>query len=111
METIIYGASDDLLEISGAFSEEIPTSFDDEEEFYVAVSDGTLLSCIYDGEWKFRTMVKGSGFKELIQSVGEESKHEGYENYSSYSDLVIFSGEIKWVLYGNRVVTFKKPAK
>lgn len=104
-KTVIYGASDDLLEIDGDFSEEI--GVDSDEPFTVGVSDGTLLEVEYDGEWKFRTKKKGSGLKEIIQSVGDEGTHEApYEKYTSYSDLVILHGEIKWVTQGTKKVTF-----
>lgn len=103
MKTIIYGASDDLLEIDGYFSEEL--SIGSDEKSFVGVSDGTLLSVEYDGEWKFRLERKGSLFKEIIQSVGEDSDHEGEnKKYTSYSDLVIFEGDIKWVILGEKAV-------
>lgn len=104
METIIYGASDDLLEVSGKYSEEFGAPSD--EKFFVAVSDGTLLEVEYDGEWKFRAKVKGTALKEIVQAVGDEGEHKGYEKYTSYSDLCIFSGAIAWVAIAEKATKF-----
>ena len=79
METVIYGASDDLLEISGKYSEEFGVDFS--EKSFVAVSDGTLLEVEYDGEWKIRAKVKGTAFVRIEPSVGEDGEHKGYEKY------------------------------
>lgn len=102
-QTIIYGASDDLIEISGKYSEEMSPNTD-EGHFPIGVSDGTLLDVEYDGEWKFRVQKKGTCFKKIIQSVGEDGKHDKpYEEYTSYSDLIIFEGDINWVVMGQGV--------
>ncbi len=103
-QTIIYGASDDLLEINGKYSEELNPPMD--EPFCVAVSDGTLLEVEYDGEWKFRAKKKGRCFKEIVQSVGDDGKHARYEKYTPYSDLVIFEGDITHVVLGTQKAIF-----
>ena len=96
MKTIIYGASDDLIEIAGEYSEEFGAY--NNEDMRVGLSDGTLLSVEYDGEWKFRCEEKGRNFVEIIPSVGDDKNHaEPYERYTSYSDLVVFEGIIEWV--------------
>lgn len=103
-QSVIYGASDDLIELDGEFSEEVGYSPDDDEKFYIAVSDGTLLECEYDGEWKFRVKTKGTLFREIVQSVGEDGEHLGdWKKYTSYSDLAMFDGNIKWMLVGNHI--------
>lgn len=96
-ETVLYGASDDLFEISGDYSEEMNPP---DAPFHVAVSDGSLLEVKYDdlGEWKIQAVVRGKGLERIIPSVGEDKKHEGdYEKYTSYSDLAVFRGEIRFV--------------
>jgi len=66
-ELKFYGASDDLLEVEGAITEEFnpPIDCDDEdgEGVHVAVSDGTLLHVRYGGTggafWRINVVKKG----------------------------------------------------
>jgi len=81
-ELLIYGSSDDLIELDGVISEEC-------------------------GERKVSNLQKGSGFKQLIESVGDEKEHSGeYSNCSSYSDIVCSPDVVDWVKVNRK--TFKK---
>jgi hypothetical protein len=109
-ETIIYGASDDLIEISGHFSEELSVYPSDDDVQVLSVSDGTLLEVQYDtdGQWRFRPLVQGSAFSRVVMAVGGEGSHEEpYGKVSSYSDIVIFKPEIKWVAFSERFARLK----
>jgi hypothetical protein len=101
-KTIIYGASDDLIEIDGGLCEEIGSyDFDG----YLACSDGTLLKMKYDGDWIIRAVRAGSLFDKITPSVGEEDNHAGeYSGVSSYSDIAVFKGKLTWVLQGKTLV-------
>ncbi len=104
-DTIIYGASDDLLEIDGEYSEEMNPP---DDEFHVAVSDGTLLRINYDGDWRIQAIVRGTGLVKIIPSEGDDGKHtDKYAKYTSYSDLAIFHGLIRFVAITDKVVRFK----
>lgn len=105
-ETItIYGASDDLIEIEGAFREEFSQYDPDEnDEYTLAVSDGTLLGVYYDDEgiWRFPIIKKGMG-----SDVDKEEHDVSEEN--SYSDTVTITAEkIDWVVFGSRKAINKR---
>jgi hypothetical protein len=109
-ETIIYGASDDLIEISGHFSEELSVDPSDDDVQVLAISDGTLLEVQYDsdGQWLFRPLTQGSAFSRVVIAVGEDTNHqEPYSRISSYSDIVVFKPEIKWVAFSERFARLK----
>ena len=102
METYIYGASDDLVELDGHFSEEIGV-YNEDEGFYLALSNGVVIKGIYNdnGEWKFEA-VKGE--VKIIPAIGEDGEHEDCPKYSSYSDIVVVEGDVKWALLGTKFV-------
>lgn len=92
METIIHGASDDLIEIEGGIREEFNFYPDDEDDTrYLCFSDGTLLSVNYDkdGIWRFVQMAKGEAEYKKVEGLAEENDN---------SDLVKLRGaDIRWV--------------
>ena len=90
---IVYGASDDLIEIEGDISEEI--SPNDESPAKLAFSDGTVLSVVYDADgcWRVTRVVAGTATMEKVEAEGPDSKN--------YSDRVTLTGDIKWVVAGN----------
>lgn len=96
--TKIYGASDDLLEIEGGSITDEINEID--KPFLLTCSDGTTAVFKYsdDGEWKCEVKQHGSGFIELIKSVGEDGKHSGNaEGCSSYSDVLVIREPLAWV--------------
>ncbi len=98
-EIIIYGASDDLIEIQS-------TSFPDEEfnvwldtssdSLLVAVSDGTILRVRHDedGIWRFTSVVVGSA-NITIEQGQDDRRH---------SDRVTLTGEdLTWVVLATQI--------
>jgi hypothetical protein len=98
-EIVIYGASDDLIEVES-------TSFRDEEfnvflnqaheSVILAISDGTLLRVRYDedGIWRFTTLVVGSANVTVEQGF-DDRKH---------SDKVTLTGDdLRWVVLGSEI--------
>lgn len=98
----ITGASDDLVEIGGDFSEEFNYySRNEDDKRYLGVSDGTVLSVNYDkdGIWRFALLCQGSS---------EFSKSEGVAEQDT-NDVITLTGDIKWVLFGDAIeVRFKR---
>lgn len=90
---VVYGSSDDLIEIDGAIREEFGPSGDDGEPDYLAFSDGTVLSIAYskDGFWRVNRVASGSA---------AYAKKEGDDVDSNYSDRVALTGDIRWCLFG-----------
>jgi hypothetical protein len=98
-EIVIYGASDDLIEVEPTDfpAEEFNVSCDD-ENLLLAVSDGTVLRVEYDvdGVWRFRPVLVGSANLDIwICPADHESK---------YSDRVTLTGEdLRWVVFGSQI--------
>jgi hypothetical protein len=90
----VTGSSDDIVEFEGDLSDELYPGNNDEN--YLAFSDGTVLFVEYDddGIWRFKTIYKGSLFDKK-----EEGSRTNDEN-----DTVYFLDGIKWVLLGNQIV-------
>ncbi len=101
MKTKIYGASDDLIIIEGAISEEAEAY----KAKKVECSDGTKFTISYNGEWKIDITNEG----HLIQALhrtGEGRIHTGLaKGCAAYSDVLILDNGIEWIKIGNK--TFK----
>lgn len=88
----IYGSSDDLIEIDG----DIRGAFylqNSDENSYLGLSDGTLISVLYDsdGIWRFNVLRKGlSNIKKVDLDLEADE----------YSEVLEVDGKISWVLYG-----------
>lgn len=99
-EIVIYGASDDLIEIeSTSFgAEEFNVMLDyPEDVVLLAISDGTVLRVRYDedGVWRFNPVVVGSA------TVTNE---QGYDD-DRHSDRVTLTGDdLRWVVLGVQIV-------
>lgn len=95
----LYGASDDLIEIEGAINDEF-SSFRDDKEMLLAISDGTLLRILYShrGVWRF----------ELV-SLGAESTYKNIpapeDDEDNYSDVVTIESNrsLVWVTLGEKM--------
>lgn len=88
----IFGVSDDLIEIEGDIREEFGPPYG--VSTYLAFSDGTLLSVVYDdnGFWRIHQIDQGGSHFE---------KTEGKDLEDDYSDVVILSGPtIRWAIMG-----------
>ncbi len=88
----IYGVSDDLIEFEGDFEEEICLSLMDKG--HLALSDGTLLSVKYDGDWTFRIVSAGTSDVDITPIPPDQD--------DIYSDVVSVNSlhPIKWVVFG-----------
>lgn len=96
----ICGASDDLIEIDGDLTDEFNPSNDDPS--YLAFSDGTVLRVQYDGFWRVVRLRTGTaGFE----------KHEGTDMDTDYTDKVTLTGDLLWVVFGNRLEKIEKGRK
>jgi len=91
-EIRIYGASDDLIEIEGSFSEEFNFYPDDDDRRFLVFSDGTLLRATYDndGIWRLTRLASGSATFEKVEGDVEKDTN----------DVVTLRGEIKWAVLG-----------
>jgi hypothetical protein len=91
--TKLYGASDDLIEVSG--------DCDDADEFsggetrkYFAFSNGTIAAIRYDerGVWAIEIKAEGAGkIKKLfgLPDDADEKQQHGDKDAPSYSDVLI----------------------
>lgn len=105
MKTLIWGASDDLVEISGAIEEEANLYNGD---ITISCSDGTKGSITYNGIWDITINKEGTHFEKLIKGTEEEIPHtdEDAKGCSAYSDVLVLSEGIEWVRIGRK--TYKK---
>lgn len=96
----VYGASDDLIEVDGAISEEFSyPAGDDDEGCLLAFSDGTVLRVCYatDGAWRITPVVRGSAeYRKVFEPAnGDDDK---------YSDEVELEGDaLSWVVLGSKI--------
>lgn len=93
MATVIYGASDDLIEVEGDVRGEATASYGAEDRAgdLLVCSDGTLLAILFDsdGVWRIKPHVKGPLFDSVDQApVNDES---------NYSDRASLRDGLKWV--------------
>lgn len=91
--TVITGASDDLIEISGELQEEFNAY--DCKEGTMAFSDGTLLEVEYDenGIWRFKVVCKGNLYNRKVEgSVSDDTNDEVY-----------FKDGLKWCAFSNEM--------
>lgn len=94
----ITGHSDDLIEIEGDIVEEFSHMPDsDNEETYLAFSDGTVLSVAYtnSGLWRINRVKTGQASYEKEEATGPDA---------TYTDKVTLGGpsaqNIYWVVQG-----------
>lgn len=110
MITKIYGASDDLIEIDGAITDELDvlqlsTWEQLGERVGFSASDGTKGKITYGfkGIWKITLEKSGDKFKALIGAVGHYEAHIGdAAGCSPYSDVLILNEGIEWVKIGRK---------
>ena len=91
--TIVTGASDDLIEISGELQEEFNCI--DCSDGTMAFSDGTLLEVEYDkdGIWRFKPRYKGSLFNKVVPGDVEKDTN----------DEVYFATGLKWCVFSDEM--------
>ena len=98
MKTKIYGASDDLVEIDGEFSDEIDCYEKAEKGLSIQCSDGTIGTIKYDGDWIINIEQEGLLFDKLIKS-NDEIPHEDEDakGCTSYSDVLVMKEGLDWI--------------
>jgi hypothetical protein len=92
-EIIVYGASDDLIEIEATDFPDEEFNVDCDNSYLLAVSDGTVLCVRYDedGIWRFVPTVVGSANLDIVHGYDDEH----------YTDRVTLTGDnLRWVVLG-----------
>jgi hypothetical protein len=103
--TIIYGVSDDLVEIEGQVEGEYDNYTLASRGIPFECSDETKGTITYDGDWKITVEKEGSLFQELRLNVGDDGKHQDLAfKCTSYSDVLILKDGIFWVKINGRKV-------
>lgn len=91
----LYGSSDDLIEFEGDVRWEISDSKAGEAGEVLALSDGSLIAVTYDGIWHFDVRFVGSSNPQKVFAATDS-------NGDQYSDIIEFSGPIRWAVYGKK---------
>lgn len=98
MATEIYGASDDLIEVSGDVDVEYCA-----DEGFLIVSDGTILKIKYGKDlmavWEIRLIEKGNLFATINPCFDEDADR--------YSDTAMFDAGVKWVYFAKEAQLIK----
>lgn len=92
--TVVYGASDDLIEIEGSLREEFyATSEVHDEGDLLAFSTGVVLRVRYDtdGIWRITPLMGRERCEHVIAPTDDEDH---------YSDRVYLAEPPKWVVHG-----------
>lgn len=102
-EVTIYGASDDLIEVEGAISEEF-SAYDMGDGMYLAFSDGTVLHVQYgandEGMWRIGLRSRGTATYEHTPATDERD---------DYSDRVTLTGDnLRWCVLGKSMAKASK---
>lgn len=91
MRVVLYGASDDLIEVEGDISDEWGVYLHGADVVHVAVSCGTLLRFTYDddGLWRIAVLDKGNA----------DVQHEpGSVPDDTCDRVTITAPELRWVV-------------
>jgi hypothetical protein len=103
--TLIYGSSDDLIEIEGKVEGEYNNYTLAKRGIPFECSDETKGTITYDGDWKITVEKEGNLFQELRTNVGDSGKHKDLAfKCTSYSDVLILKDGILWVKMNGRKV-------
>lgn len=92
---IIYGASDDLIEVEGDIRGEISAYFD--EPIFVACSNGTLVRIVYDGTWSISKVFGDGKNIHSAEFPGDGHREDGTPKYS---DVYQIDDKVDWVVGG-----------
>lgn len=102
----VSGYSDDIVYVEGDLNEEFypeMISDPDNDDLYMAFSDGTLLKVNYDedGVWRFQLRFPGELFIEKTEGdIGTDT-----------NDMVTFQPGVKWCVLGPKGVETALPKK
>lgn len=95
-EIILYGASDDLIEIEATAFKNEEFNVNCDESCLVAISDGTVLRVRFDqdGIWRFAPVIRGSADLTIVQGTDDDN----------YTDRVTLTGDdLRWVVLGTEI--------
>ena len=93
-EIVLYGYSDDLIEVDGDARAEFTAEYD--AKTLLALSDGTVVGFEYDGEWKATVESVGDAASVSITPPDGDDRPE---QVSDYSDAVVVETTgVEWVL-------------
>lgn len=97
---LIRGHSDDVLCVEGDLTDEF---YPGNKPGYLAFSDGTLLSVQYTGGfWRVNRLQEGAAAFTKVEATDPDDE---------YSDRVTLEGDIKWVVFGERLERITSKAK
>ena len=103
--TIIYGSSEDLVDINGQVDAEYENYTLAKRGIPFECSDETKGKITYNGNWKIEIEKEGSLFQELRPSVDDNGKHTDLAfKCTSYSDVLILKDGIFWVKINGKKV-------
>lgn len=89
----VYGASDDLIEVEGAISEEF-TAIGAMPRL-LAFSDGTVLRVTYGDVWRIAPVSLGASSVDI--------QHAPEDDEEVRSDRATLTGDIRWVVCGTDI--------
>jgi hypothetical protein len=102
MDTIVYGASDDLVEIDGEINDETD-SYNSKSK--ITGSDGTIAWIEYEDGWRINVEKEGHLFDRVQCGLGGDA--EGHhadvrvcqtcKTVPVYSDVLIFMPGLEWI--------------
>ena len=97
--TVVYGASDDLIEIEGHLSEEFGAY--DSDPRYLAFANGVVVKIHYDNDGIWRVVpVSGSDRVEVVFARGDEEPRDD-DGVPGYSDKAVIANAGSWVVLGD----------
>lgn len=98
---IVYGASDDLIEVEGSVGEEFnPT---DGTTSFLGFSNGVVLKVTYDDEGIWRIQPRaGHHLVNIDFALGEDADRRP-DGKPGHSDIATFEGPVSWVVFGDRL--------
>jgi hypothetical protein len=99
MTTIIYGSSDDLIEVEGEFYDEFDRGGSDKTDILVGVGSYQLHATIQLGEeWTIKVYPNGIEFDYFLYPAGSEQAVDTCGN--DYSDVLIINDPVEFVVIG-----------
>ena len=103
--TLIYGESDDLVQVDGQVQAEYENWTLAQRGIPFECSDETKGKITYNGDWEIFVENKGELFQELRQNVGDYGKHTDLAfKCTSFSDVLILKQGILWVKINGKKV-------
>lgn len=107
MRTVIYGASDDLIEVAGDLSEEFTANYD--KPTAVRLSNGVTLTFEYtdDGVWRIEQAAGPIAAVEIFGERGEDTPgpRDDEDGCPNYSMKAVVDEPLSWIRCGDQKVS------